>query len=188
MWAPKAMHAARRAGPAFGQFQYPTPPLAVYPDETINGHRAFIARRRALRPSEEYRSLTDEEWDEFLGHFERRKVALGDCGRAYGTACIHEHSCVRCPLLRPDPDQRPRLVDIRDNLITRIDEALREAWVGEAEELKVSLAAANAKLAQLDGLAARHHAAVSLGMPAFPNVAGRTVTAPITPPTNEETG
>ena len=66
---------------------------AVYPEEVINGHRAFIARRRALRPSEEYRTPTDEEWEEFLGHFERRKVALGDCGRAYGTPCIHEHSC-----------------------------------------------------------------------------------------------
>jgi len=27
---------------------------AVYPEEAINGHRAFIARRRALRPAEEY--------------------------------------------------------------------------------------------------------------------------------------
>jgi site-specific recombinase XerD len=41
---------------------------AVYPEEVINAHRAFIARRRALRPSEEYRTPTDEEWDEFLGH------------------------------------------------------------------------------------------------------------------------
>ena len=47
---------------------------AVYPEEAINGHRAFIARRRELRPSEEYRSPTDEEWDEFLGHFERRQA------------------------------------------------------------------------------------------------------------------
>ena len=46
---------------------------AVYPEEVINGHRAFIARRRALRPGEEYRVPTEEEWDEFLGHFERRK-------------------------------------------------------------------------------------------------------------------
>ena len=84
---------------------------AVYPEEVINGHRAFIARRRALRPSEEYRTPTDEEWEEFLGHFERRKVALGDCGRAYGTSCIHEHSCIRCPLLRVDPAQRPRLAE-----------------------------------------------------------------------------
>ena len=61
---------------------------AIYPQEAINAHRAFIARRRALRPAEEYRPVTDEEWDEFLGHFARRKVALGDCGRAYGTPCI----------------------------------------------------------------------------------------------------
>ena len=81
---------------------------AIYPEEVINNHRAFIARRRALRPSEEYRTPTDEEWEEFLGHFERRKVALGDCGRAYATPCIHEHSCLRCPLLRPDAAQRPR--------------------------------------------------------------------------------
>jgi hypothetical protein len=42
---------------------------AVYPEEVISGHRAFIARRRALRPSAEYRTPTDDEWDEFLGHF-----------------------------------------------------------------------------------------------------------------------
>ncbi|OLZ65555.1 hypothetical protein AV521_31355 [Streptomyces sp. IMTB 2501] len=149
---------------------------AVYPEEAINGHRAFIARRRELRPSEEYRSPTEQEREEFLGHFERRKVALGDCGRAYGTSCIHEHSCIRCPLLRADPAQRPRLLDIRDNLIARIAEAEREGWGGEAEGLKVSLAAANAKLAQLDNLIARRTFVVDLGMPAFPDVAGRHVT------------
>jgi integrase len=42
---------------------------AVYPEEAINGHRAFLARRRAVRPSEEYRTPTDAEWEEFLGHF-----------------------------------------------------------------------------------------------------------------------
>ena len=50
---------------------------AVYPDEAIQAHLAFLARRRSLRPSEEYRTPTDEEWQEFLGHFERRK----DCAR-----------------------------------------------------------------------------------------------------------
>jgi Phage integrase family len=147
---------------------------AIYPEEVINGHRAFITRRRATRPSEEYRTPTDEEWDEFLGHFERRKVALGECGRAYGSPCIHEHSCVRCPLLRVEPGQRQRLADIRENLTARISEAQREGWLGEAEGLKVSLAAAEAKLAQVDGLIARRRDAVSLGMPSFPDVAGRT--------------
>ncbi len=147
---------------------------AIYPDEAISGHRAFIARRRALRPSEEYRTPTDEEWDEFLGHFERRRVALGDCGRAYGTSCIHEHSCVRCPLLRADPSQRPRLASIRDSLTTRIAEAEREGWVGEAEGLKVSLAAAEAKLTQIDGLMARRAAATDLGIPAYRDIAVHT--------------
>jgi hypothetical protein len=150
---------------------------AVYPEEAINGHRAFLARRRGLRPSEEYRTPADEEWEEFLGHFQRRKVALGDCGRAYGTSCIHEHSCIRCPLLRADPAQRPRLADLRDNLLTRIDEAQREGWLGEAEGLKVSLAAAQQKLAQLDDLAKRR-STIHLGMPGFPDIADRTVTIP----------
>ena len=46
---------------------------AVYPEEAIQAHLAFLARRRALRPSEEYRVPTDEEWEEFLGHFELQK-------------------------------------------------------------------------------------------------------------------
>jgi integrase len=121
---------------------------AVYPQEVINGHRAFIARRRALRPGEEYRVPTDEEWDEFLGHFERRKVALGTCGRSYATPCIHEHSCLRCPLLRPDPASRARLQEIRDNLLARIDEARTQGWLGEVDGLQVSLAGAREKLSQ----------------------------------------
>jgi hypothetical protein len=47
---------------------------AIYPEDVIAHHRAFIARRRAERPSEEYRDLTAQEWDEFLAHFELRKV------------------------------------------------------------------------------------------------------------------
>jgi hypothetical protein len=154
--------------------RYLTPPEAVYPEEAINGHRAFIARRRALRPAGEYRTPTDPEWEEFLGHFERRRVALGDCGRAWGTSCQHEHSCVRCPLLRPDPAQRPRLEQIRGNLADRIAEAEREGWTGEAEGLRVSLAAAGAKLDDR----ARRATTISLGIPAFRDIAGRTAAAP----------
>jgi hypothetical protein len=151
---------------------------AVYPEEAINGHRAFIARRRALRPSEEYRTPTDEEWAEFVGHFERRKVALGDCGRSYATPCIHEHSCLRCPLLRPDPGQRDRLVQIRANLLDRITEAQTKRWLGEAEGLKVSLAGAQDKLAQMDQITARRTAAVDLGVPTFTDAAGRLAGEP----------
>ena len=138
---------------------------AVYPQEAINGHRSFIARRRAERPAEEYRTPTDEEWEEFLGHFQRRKVALGECGRAYGTSCIHEHSCVRCSLLRPDPKQRPRLLEIRDNLRQRIEEAEEQGWLGEAEGLKISLTAAEEKITQLEARAAKSADLIHLGIP-----------------------
>jgi len=153
---------------------------AVYPQEVINGHRAFIARRRAVRPAEEYRVPTDQEWDEFLGHFQRRKLALGTCGRSYATPCIHEHACLRCPLLRPDPAERDRLVDIRDNLIARIAEARQQGWLGEVEGLQVSLHAARQKLEQLDQITA-HRSSVPLGLPSFGASAGRTVQGRITP-------
>jgi hypothetical protein len=65
---------------------------AVYPDEAIQAYRAFLARRRALRPGEEYRTPTDAEWQQFLGHFERHKVATGTCGRAFAAPCPHEHA------------------------------------------------------------------------------------------------
>ena len=143
---------------------------AVYPEEAIQAHLAFLARRRTLRPTEEYRTPTDDEWDEFLGHFERRKVSIGTCGRAFGTPCIHEHACVRCPLLWPDPDQRPRLIEIRDNLRDRIAEAQREGWLGEVEGLQVSLTGAEEKLAQIERRCRTGTgiAATNLGIPTLP--------------------
>jgi len=150
---------------------------AVYPAETIEAHRAFIARRRATRPSEEYRTPTDEEWDAFLAHFEKRKVSVGTCARAFGTPCIHEHACVRCSLLRPDPAQRARLEEIRSNLHDRIAEAGREGWLGEVEGLKVSLAGTDDKLAQIDAALHRQATRVQLGIPALPDIGPRS-TAP----------
>ncbi|MFF2410469.1 hypothetical protein [Streptomyces sp. NPDC058092] len=102
----------------------------------ISHHRAFIARRRAERPSEEYRNLTATEWDEFLAYFELRKVAPGTCGRDYGTPRAHENACVRCPLLRVDPTRMPRLEEIHTNLIDRLQEAREQGWLGEAAAIE----------------------------------------------------
>ncbi|MEU3721523.1 hypothetical protein [Streptomyces sp. NPDC031705] len=55
---------------------------AIYSEDAINHHRSFIARRRALRPGEEYREPTAQEWD-FVVHFELRKVALGVWARDF---------------------------------------------------------------------------------------------------------
>ncbi|MGW6869361.1 hypothetical protein [Streptomyces sp. NPDC054901] len=130
---------------AFGQFQYPTPPLATYPTETP----------------------TEEEWDAFLAYFEKRKVSIGTCARAFSSPCVHEHACIRCSLLRPDPARRGRLEEIRDNLVARIAEAEHQGWLGEIKGLRVSLAGAEDKLAQVYALAERKLATVQLGMPGF---------------------
>jgi hypothetical protein len=150
---------------------------AVYPEDVIAHHRAFIARRRVERPGGEYRDLTPEEWEEFLGHFELRKVALGICTRDYGTPCVHEHACLRCPQLRPDPAQLPRLEEIRANLTDRLQEAKQQGWLGEVAALETSLAAANQKLAAVRELATRH-TMTYLGMPDFRPAVGRASPPP----------
>ncbi|MGH3233229.1 MAG: tyrosine-type recombinase/integrase [Streptosporangiaceae bacterium] len=146
---------------------------AIYPEDVITHHRAFIARRRSLRPSEEYRDITPGEWQEFLGHFELRKVALGVCTRDYGTPCQHEHACVRCPQLRPDPAQLPRMEEIHANLLDRLHEATEQGWLGEVAAIEASLAAAGQKLTAMRQLAAKH-TTVHLGMPDFRPDAGRS--------------
>ena len=143
---------------------------AIYPEDVIAHHRAFIARRRAERPSEEYRDLTAREWDEFLAHFELRKVALGTCGRDHGTPCAHENACVRCPLLRVDPAQMPRLEEIHTNLVDRLQEAKEQGWLGEVAAIETTLAAAVQKLEAMRAL----DNAVHLGMPDIRVSTGRS--------------
>ena len=128
---------------------------AVYQDDVLRHHAAFIARRRTERPSEEYREPTPIEWDQFERHFARRKVELGTCSRPYGTPCRHEHACIRCPMLQPDPAQAQRLVEIIANLHERVREATERGWLGEVEGLTVSLAAARQKLQQMRQIRSR---------------------------------
>jgi hypothetical protein len=137
---------------------------AIYPEDVVSHHRAFIARRRAERPSEEYRDLTAGEWDEFLAHFELRKVALGICGRDYGTPCAHENACVRCPLLRVDPAQMPRLEEIHASLGDRLAEAKDQGRLGEVAAIETTLAAAAQKLVAMRTLATQG-TKTHLGMP-----------------------
>jgi integrase len=44
--------------------------MAVFQDDLIRSYRAFLHKRRATRPSEEYREPTDQEWQEFQKHFQ----------------------------------------------------------------------------------------------------------------------
>jgi site-specific recombinase XerD len=124
--------------------------LAVFQDDLVDNYRAFLDRRRSMRPEAEYREPTADEWREFQQHFELRKVELGTCGRPYASPCRFEHACIRCPMLRVDPAQRARLAEIVANLRDRIAEARINGWLGEVEGLQVSLDHAAAKLVSLD--------------------------------------
>ncbi|OHV54479.1 integrase [Pseudofrankia sp. BMG5.36] len=124
--------------------------LAVFQEDLIRSYRSFLDGRRAVRPEAEYREPTEEEWREFQQHFQARKLELGDCGRPYGTGCQHEHSCLRCPMLRVSPAQRTRLVEIIRNLDDRISEAKMNGWLGEVEGLHYSRTKAKEKLTSLD--------------------------------------
>jgi hypothetical protein len=81
------------------------------------------------------------------------------------------------PSCGPTQPSGPASPGIRDNLRDRITQAQQHAWGGEAEGLRVSLAAATAKLTQMDELAARQATIVDLGMPAFTQTASRTIAA-----------
>lgn len=139
---------------------------AVFQDDLVRTYRAFLDQRRAVRPEAEYREPTNEEWREFHQHFELRKLELGTCGRPYGSPCRHEHACIRCPMLRVDPGQRPRLIAIIRNLGDRITEARMNGWLGEVEGLQVSLEAARGKLTALDrATSAPTTSVTNLGIP-----------------------
>ncbi|MGW7642171.1 hypothetical protein [Streptomyces decoyicus] len=87
-------------------------------------------------------------------------------------AAPHEHACVRCPALRPDPAQHGRLTEILANLRDRLAEAEQQGWHGEITGLEVSIAGAEQKLHTMSEMTARH-GPVHLGMPDFHGVVGR---------------
>jgi integrase len=128
---------------------------AIFPDDIIRSHRAFTENRRQLRPSQEYRPVTSQEWDDFEQHFAKRKIAIGDCMRAYGTNCHHEYACEQCKLARPDPAARPRLERTRQGLLAQLQEAQQRGWAGETDRLTYILAGVDDKLAELERLQRR---------------------------------
>ena len=138
-----------------------------------NRSEAIPENKFEIKTKSEYQTCVDELIS--LGHFERRKLALGECGRAYGSDCIYEHACVRCPVLVMITGDKPRLLEIRDNLSERISEAEREGWLGEIEGLSVSLDTANQKISQIDERDERRTSPVFMGVPAFEAITGRAI-------------
>ena len=139
---------------------------APYPDEAIQAHLAFLARRRALRPTEEYRAPTDAEWEEFLATLNAANSPPASAAAPSAPPASTSTPACATPCTGPTPPSGPASPRSADNLIARIAEAERKGWLGETEGLKISLAGAEDKLAQID----RHPGAatVDLGMPILP--------------------
>ncbi|MER5221853.1 hypothetical protein [Streptomyces flaveus] len=69
-------------------------------------------------------------------------------------------------MLRIDPGQRQRLIEIIRSLTDRIKEAKLNGWLGEAEGLQVSIQAASKKLTAMDQAQARSKTRITdLGLP-----------------------
>jgi hypothetical protein len=81
-------------------------------------------------------------------------------------------ACVRCPLLRVDPAQVPRLKEIHANLVDRLAEAKEQGWLGEVAAIETTMTAAAQKLQAMRDLAGPGNA-VHLGMPDIRVATGR---------------
>lgn len=79
---------------------------------------------------------------------------------------------LRCPLLRVDPAQTPRLEEIHANLGDRLQEAKEQGWLGEVAAIETTMAAAAQKLKAMRKLATRSNTTV-LGMPEIRSATGR---------------
>ena len=140
--------------------------VAVFQEDVIRHYQTHLADRRAARPASEYRPVTEAEWAEFDEHFDKRKVELGQCGRPYATTCEHEHSCIRCPMLRIDPKMIDRLDEIQADLLARRERAQTHGWLGEIEGIDLTLRFLDEKRAETVRLAQFSHDTVTpLGMP-----------------------
>jgi hypothetical protein len=70
-------------------------------------------------------------------------------------------------MMRIDPRQRARLVEIIHNLDERITEARHNGWLGEVQGLRTSLDAARKKLVALDRTSGPRPSVADLGLPAI---------------------
>ncbi|MCX4094496.1 site-specific integrase [Nocardia sp. alder85J] len=140
--------------------------VAVFNEDVIRHYAAFLEQRRQLRPTDEYRPPAADEWNEFEGHFDKRKVELGSCGRPYGIPCQHEHACIRCPMLHVNPRMITRLHELEADLTARHERALAEGWAGEIEGIELTLTFLRAK--RDDTQRRMHRPAVDIGIPVIP--------------------
>ncbi|MDX2817684.1 integrase [Streptomyces sp. PA03-5A] len=136
----------------------------MFDEDVIRHYQEHLEHRRQIRPTDEYRDTTSDEWTEFEEHFDRRKVELGSCGRPYGTPCQHEHACIRCPMLHVNPKMLARLTELEADLLQRRAQAEAKGWIGEIGGIDLTLTFLRAKRDETQRRAQRP--TLHLGIPA----------------------
>jgi hypothetical protein len=81
------------------------------------------------------------------------------------------------PLLRVDPAQIPRLEEIHNNLLDRLQEAKDQGWLGEVAAIETTVAAADQKLSVMRTMT-NQRAKTHLGIPGLRSAMGRSSSAP----------
>jgi hypothetical protein len=76
--------------------------VAVFQKDLIRSYRAFLDKRCPVRPAEEYREPTDDEWRESQEHFHTRKLELG------GLAPVNEDDWSRSFATSATASTRPK--------------------------------------------------------------------------------
>ena len=138
---------------------------AVYPDEAIQAHLAFLARRRALRPSEEYR-VPDRRRMEGVPRPLRTPQSRHRHLRPRVRHPLHPRAqlpAMQHALARPRPAAPHRRDPRQPHRPHRRSRTRRLAR--RSRRTKISLAGADDKLAQIDR---RSHRTADLGIPTAP--------------------
>jgi hypothetical protein len=92
-------------------------------------YQTYLTNRRPVRPTDDYKPVTDSEWAEFDEHFDKRKVELGSCARPL-LARTRLHPL---PDAAPGPAMLARLDQLETDLLHRQAEANARHWLGELE-------------------------------------------------------
>lgn len=90
--------------------------VAVFDEDVVRHYQLHLTRRRQLRPAEEYRDPTGDEWQESADHFDKRRVELGTCGRPYGSRARTSMPACAARCFRSNPGWSRAMDEIESDL------------------------------------------------------------------------
>jgi Phage integrase family len=139
------------AAKLLGHLDLNTPPAAM---SRSTPKRLSVTSRRTSRDVEPSGQVRNTGNPPKLSGTSSRSISVTArwrSGTATGpTGPTHEHACVRCPLLRMDPEQLPRLLQIEKNTHDLLSEARENGWEGEVQGLDETFLHITEKKAQVE--------------------------------------